>query len=129
MAVPFTRSIVCPMLIGRRSQLDTLVQFMEQAYSEHGQTVLITGEAGIGKSRLVAEIIRYARSSSNQTESQAALILELPPARLVMLSRPLPFLVLGVGVVVVSFAAILIRLAQAEGASSLAIADYVAQLA
>ena len=76
MAVPFTRSIVCPMLIGRRSQLDTLVQFMEQAYSEHGQTVLITGEAGIGKSRLVAEIIRYARSSSNQTESQAALILE-----------------------------------------------------
>jgi drug/metabolite transporter (DMT)-like permease len=39
-----------------------------------------------------------------------------------MLFRPLPFLVLGVGVVVVSFAAILIRLAQAEGASSLAIA-------
>jgi len=39
-----------------------------------------------------------------------------------MLSRPLPFLVLGVGVVVVSFAAILIRFAQAEGASSLAIA-------
>src|SRR4051812_11874405 len=39
-----------------------------------------------------------------------------------MLSRPLPFLVLGVGVAVVSFAAILIRLAQADGASSLAIA-------
>ena len=39
-----------------------------------------------------------------------------------MPSRALPFLVLGVGVVVVSFAAILIRLAQAEGASSLAIA-------
>ena len=39
-----------------------------------------------------------------------------------MLSRPLPFLVLGVGVAVVSFAAILIRFAQADGASSLAIA-------
>ena len=39
-----------------------------------------------------------------------------------MPSRALPFLILGVGVVVVSFAAILIRLAQAEGASSLAIA-------
>ncbi|HXF17008.1 MAG TPA: DMT family transporter, partial [Burkholderiales bacterium] len=38
------------------------------------------------------------------------------------LSRPLPFLVLGVGVAVVSFAAILIRFAQVEGASSLAIA-------
>ena len=39
-----------------------------------------------------------------------------------MPSRALPFLVLGVGVVVVSFAAILVRFAQAEAASSLAIA-------
>lgn len=39
-----------------------------------------------------------------------------------MPSRALPFLVLGVGVVVVSFAAILIRFAHAEGAPSLAIA-------
>lgn len=39
-----------------------------------------------------------------------------------MPARLLPFLVLGVGVAVVSFAAILIRYAHAEGASSLAIA-------
>jgi drug/metabolite transporter (DMT)-like permease len=39
-----------------------------------------------------------------------------------MPARVLPFLVLGVGVAVVSFAAILIRFAHAEGASSLAIA-------
>jgi len=39
-----------------------------------------------------------------------------------MSARALPFLVLGFGVVVVSFAAILIRFAHAEGASSLAIA-------
>jgi drug/metabolite transporter (DMT)-like permease len=39
-----------------------------------------------------------------------------------MPARLLPFLVLGVGVVVVSFAAILIRFAHAEGAPSLAIA-------
>ena len=39
-----------------------------------------------------------------------------------MPARALPFLVLGVGVVVVSFAAILIRFAHAEGAPSLAIA-------
>jgi drug/metabolite transporter (DMT)-like permease len=39
-----------------------------------------------------------------------------------MPARAVPFLVLGFGVVVVSFAAILIRFAQAEGASSLAIA-------
>jgi drug/metabolite transporter (DMT)-like permease len=39
-----------------------------------------------------------------------------------MPARTLPFLILGVGVVVVSFAAILIRFALADGASSLAIA-------
>ena len=39
-----------------------------------------------------------------------------------MPARVLPFLVLGFGVIVVSFAAILIRFAHAEGASSLAIA-------
>ncbi|MEO8158048.1 MAG: DMT family transporter [Betaproteobacteria bacterium] len=39
-----------------------------------------------------------------------------------MSSRAVPFFVLGVGVVVVSFASILIRFAQAEGASSVAIA-------
>ncbi len=39
-----------------------------------------------------------------------------------MPSRALPFLILGIGVVVVSFAAILIRFAHAEGAPSLAIA-------
>ena len=76
MAVPFTRSIVCPILIGRGSHLDTLVQFIEQAYKGYGQTVLISGEAGIGKSRLVAEAIRQARPSHSQTPSPAALILE-----------------------------------------------------
>ena len=76
MALPLTQSIVCPVLIGRKSHLDTLLQFMEQAKSGHGQTVLISGEAGIGKSRLVAETIRYARSSDSQTASSAALILE-----------------------------------------------------
>ena len=39
-----------------------------------------------------------------------------------MPARAFPFLVLGLGVVVVSFAAILIRFSHAEGASSLAIA-------
>src|SRR6266566_6848554 len=88
MVVPFTQSIVCPILIGRRAHLDTLVQFMEQAYRGHGQTVLISGEAGIGKSRLVAETISHARSSEVQAESQAALILE---GRCFETDRALPY--------------------------------------
>ena len=76
MAAPVTRSIVCPVLIGRRSHLDSLVQFIGQAHSGQGQTVLISGEAGIGKSRLVAEAIRYIHTSRAQTASPAPLILE-----------------------------------------------------
>src|SRR5437660_409668 len=73
MAVPVTQSIVCPVLIGRQSHLDSLVQFIEQAYSGHGQTILVSGEAGIGKSRLIAEAIKYTRASHSRT---ASLILE-----------------------------------------------------
>ena len=72
MVVPLTQSIVCPVLIGRRFHLETLVQLIEQAYSGHGQTVLISGEAGIGKSRLVAETKNYAHSSGVQTAFQLA---------------------------------------------------------
>jgi len=61
---------------------------MGQAYRGHGQTVLISGEAGIGKSRLVAETISHARSSEVQAESQAALILE---GRCFETDRALPY--------------------------------------
>src|SRR5579864_3474996 len=76
MAVPVTQSIVCPILIARRPHLDSLVQFIEQAHSGHGQTILVSGEAGIGKSRLIAEAIRYTRASHSQTASPTTLILE-----------------------------------------------------
>lgn len=55
MAVPFERSIVCPMLIGRAAQLDALERRIALACAGHGQVALVVGEAGIGKSRLVAE--------------------------------------------------------------------------
>ncbi|MCL5995719.1 MAG: AAA family ATPase [Chloroflexi bacterium] len=55
MPVPFAKSVICPVLIGRSSYLETLRQCIDQAKNKIGQTVLISGEAGIGKSRLVAE--------------------------------------------------------------------------
>ena len=40
-------------LVGRESEVTLLLERWEQAKAGHGQVVLLTGEAGIGKSRLV----------------------------------------------------------------------------
>jgi DNA-binding CsgD family transcriptional regulator len=56
MAAPFETPIVCPSLIGRERQLDLLSRLVEQVRARRGHTGLIAGEAGIGKSRLLAEL-------------------------------------------------------------------------
>jgi class 3 adenylate cyclase len=40
-------------LVGRESEVTLLLEHWEQAKAGHGQVVLLTGDAGIGKSRLV----------------------------------------------------------------------------
>jgi len=52
----FGTPIICPVLIGRRAELTTLRLLVDRARSGKGQIVLLSGEAGIGKSRLVAEV-------------------------------------------------------------------------
>ena len=52
--------IVCPVLIGREADLLALRALTEQAKRGERQVALISGEAGIGKSRLVAETKTYA---------------------------------------------------------------------
>jgi class 3 adenylate cyclase/tetratricopeptide (TPR) repeat protein len=42
-------------LVGRERELHQLSQVIERAGAEHGQTVAIVGEAGVGKSRIVWE--------------------------------------------------------------------------
>jgi DNA-binding CsgD family transcriptional regulator len=49
------KPVICPVLIGRAAQLDALDRAVEQVRGGAGRTILVTGEAGIGKSRLVAE--------------------------------------------------------------------------
>jgi len=44
-------------LIGRDQELQMLLQRWSQAKSSHGQVVLLSGEAGIGKSRLIAALM------------------------------------------------------------------------
>ncbi|HYU49902.1 MAG TPA: AAA family ATPase, partial [Candidatus Limnocylindria bacterium] len=49
-----------PVLIGRDSELRTLTAAWESAAAGRPSTVLVGGEAGIGKSRLVSELSRHA---------------------------------------------------------------------
>ena len=52
--------ILSPVLIGRTSHLEALTRLIDQALGGSGQTAIISGEAGIGKSRLVAELKNHA---------------------------------------------------------------------
>jgi DNA-binding CsgD family transcriptional regulator len=49
------KSLVCPVLIGREHDLQGLDRLMTHLQEGRGQIALISGEAGIGKSRLVRE--------------------------------------------------------------------------
>ncbi len=54
-------TVVCPVLIGRAGPLATAFQTLDHARAAHGATVLVSGEAGIGKSRLVRAMVERAR--------------------------------------------------------------------
>ena len=49
------KSVICPVLIGRENDLQLLDRLIMQLTEKSGQIALISGEAGIGKSRLVRE--------------------------------------------------------------------------
>ncbi len=51
-----------PVLIGREQEIATLQSLLEQVRQGHGQVVLLSGEAGIGKSRLAAEVKTQAQA-------------------------------------------------------------------
>src|SRR5581483_894303 len=50
-------SVVSPTLIGREEEAEALREAYERARLGHPATVLVSGEAGIGKSRLVAAAV------------------------------------------------------------------------
>jgi DNA-binding CsgD family transcriptional regulator/tetratricopeptide (TPR) repeat protein len=56
MTAPFDASVVCPVLIGRTAEFAVFHLLLEQAKSGSGHVALLGGEAGVGKSRLVAEV-------------------------------------------------------------------------
>jgi predicted ATPase len=50
-----------PKMVGREDELNKLVSFMDKATQGQGNTVFISGEAGIGKTRLVNELKEIAQ--------------------------------------------------------------------
>lgn len=57
------QSVVCPVLVGRAAPMATIVHTLDRARDAHGGTLLVSGEAGIGKSRIVRSMVERARAS------------------------------------------------------------------
>ena len=56
-------SLVSPVLVGRQAELGLLGSSLDRAVAGEQATVLVGGEAGVGKSRLVHDLIGQARES------------------------------------------------------------------
>ncbi|HET8911603.1 MAG TPA: AAA family ATPase, partial [Ktedonobacteraceae bacterium] len=65
MAISIDTSVVSPVLIGREATLTSLENIFAQARAGQGKLVYLSGEAGVGKSRLVAEVrSRFERENA-----------------------------------------------------------------
>src|SRR4051812_33191225 len=58
----FNRPVYCSILIGRSTEQDHLRRFIEQTKTANNKIILISGEAGIGKSRIVKESAEWGQS-------------------------------------------------------------------
>jgi hypothetical protein len=56
------RQVLCPVLVGRDEEIRYLQAALATAEAGRGGTIFFTGEAGIGKSRLVRETSQAARA-------------------------------------------------------------------
>ena len=52
--------VSCPVLVGRDAEVARLRAAIERTVAGRPATVLVAGEAGIGKTRLVTEVASYA---------------------------------------------------------------------
>jgi parallel beta-helix repeat protein len=55
-----------PKMIGREHEVNELKEYLERAMEGQGRTIFISGEAGIGKSRLITELMQVAQARGFQ---------------------------------------------------------------
>ncbi len=56
MDLPIKKAVICPTIVGRASELAAFRAIVNEVESGHSHLLLLSGEAGIGKSRLVAAL-------------------------------------------------------------------------
>ena len=54
------RPVVCPIAIGREAEIAALREQLQRSRRGGGQAVLVSGDAGVGKSRLLDEAAAFA---------------------------------------------------------------------
>ncbi len=59
---PTSRRILCPELVGREGELATLEALLREAMAGPGRTVLVAGEAGVGKTAVLRAFAERART-------------------------------------------------------------------
>jgi predicted ATPase len=60
----FDKPVISPILIGRAREMESLASALATAAQGQGQAILVAGEAGVGKSRLLSETRRRAADRS-----------------------------------------------------------------
>ncbi len=63
--------VLCPVVVGREAELAALGAALAQALDGAGQLVCLTGEPGIGKSRLVRELAGQAAPACGKPAARA----------------------------------------------------------
>jgi DNA-binding CsgD family transcriptional regulator/tetratricopeptide (TPR) repeat protein len=61
------RRVSSPLFVGRRTELESIAAALEAAAEGHSTFLLIAGEAGVGKTRLLDEALRAARAAGAVT--------------------------------------------------------------
>src|SRR5947208_15882218 len=54
------RRVSCPSLVGRADEMALLERMLDDSFRADACSVVVAGEAGVGKSRLVAELAAHA---------------------------------------------------------------------